>query len=203
MTLTEGKRGQVIDAAIAEFRDRGFAGASMDRVASLAQVSKRTVYNHFESKEALFRAIIEMLSSEASASYVLDFDPSVPIAEQLISLGWTMGRLMMDPGFMKLARMVVCEAIRDPELSERASGKMEATVFVRGFLADAVAGGALRINDVDVAAKQFVGLIKAQAFWPVIFSGVTLDERAVARVIASTVEMFLRQYARDEFGKCP
>lgn len=195
MTLIEGKRGQIIEAAITEFRERGFAGASMDRVAALAQVSKRTVYNHFDSKDALFRDILDMMATEAAASHVLTFDPDTPIVQQLVALGWTQGRLMIDPEFMKLARMVVCETIRDPELAATASGKMDAYGFVRGFLEQAAAAGALEIDDPDRAATQFIGLIKAQAFWPVIYSGVVLERTAMQTLIDGTVAMFLNQYA--------
>ncbi|MCF5632840.1 TetR family transcriptional regulator, partial [Pseudomonas syringae] len=51
MRLTDQKREAIVLAAIAEFGDRGFEITSMDRIAARAEVSKRTVYNHFPSKE--------------------------------------------------------------------------------------------------------------------------------------------------------
>jgi TetR/AcrR family transcriptional regulator of autoinduction and epiphytic fitness len=68
MALTDEKRAQIIDAAVAEFQELGFAGASMDRIAARAQVSKRTVYRHFDGKEALFRAILELMAAASSRS---------------------------------------------------------------------------------------------------------------------------------------
>ena len=47
-----------MQAAIDEFRGNGFEATSMDRIAATAGVSKRTVYNHFPSKEALFAEIL-------------------------------------------------------------------------------------------------------------------------------------------------
>ena len=55
--LTELKREDIIQAAVSEFIANGFSATSMDRIAATAQVSKRTVYNHFENKEALFQVI--------------------------------------------------------------------------------------------------------------------------------------------------
>lgn len=52
--LTDRKRVAIIDAAIEEFLAAGYDATSMDRIAARANVSKRTVYNHFPSKEALF-----------------------------------------------------------------------------------------------------------------------------------------------------
>ena len=52
--LTDRKRAEILKAAVKLFRSRGFDTTSMDAVAKEAKVSKRTVYNHFPSKEALF-----------------------------------------------------------------------------------------------------------------------------------------------------
>ena len=53
MSVSDQKKKQIVQAAIAEFQEKGYAGASMDRISERAQVSKRTVYNHFESKDVL------------------------------------------------------------------------------------------------------------------------------------------------------
>lgn len=77
MTVSDEKRSQILDAAVAEFQERGFAGASMDRVACRACVSKRTVYNHFDGKEALFRAILEVMAEEANQALTVTDRKSV------------------------------------------------------------------------------------------------------------------------------
>lgn len=59
--LTDRKRVAVVSAAIEEFLAAGFDATSMDRIAARANVSKRTVYNHFPSKEALFAEILRQL----------------------------------------------------------------------------------------------------------------------------------------------
>ena len=56
--LTDRKRAAILDAAEAEFRQAGYEATSMDRIAASAGVSKRTVYNHFPSKEVLFAQIL-------------------------------------------------------------------------------------------------------------------------------------------------
>lgn len=63
MRLTDQKRESIVQAAIAEFGDRGFEVTSMDRIAARAEVSKRTVYNHFPSKEELFAEMLQRLWS--------------------------------------------------------------------------------------------------------------------------------------------
>ncbi|MBP7523964.1 MAG: TetR/AcrR family transcriptional regulator, partial [Propionivibrio sp.] len=50
---------ELVSAALDLFVDRGFAATRLDDVAARAGVSKGTLYLYFESKEALFRAVIE------------------------------------------------------------------------------------------------------------------------------------------------
>ena len=51
-------RTQLLVAAATEFAARGFAGASVDRIARGARVNKAMIYYHFRSKAALYREIL-------------------------------------------------------------------------------------------------------------------------------------------------
>lgn len=195
MDIAEGKRAQIIDAAVAEFREKGFAGASMDRISARADVSKRTVYNHFASKDALFRAILEIMGERANRAFDVAYVPGEPIRAQLIRLGWAEGDLLTDPDFMKLARMVVGETMRDQDLAAAMNHKMARISVFREVLEAAHADGTLRIEDIDRATEQFLGLIKAQAFWPVVFSGELVTRSDMTKIIETTVDMFLAVYA--------
>jgi AcrR family transcriptional regulator len=55
------KRRQLLEAALAEFAAHGIAGARVDRVARQAGVSAGLVYTYFESKEALFDAVFDLI----------------------------------------------------------------------------------------------------------------------------------------------
>lgn len=51
-------RERVFAAAAAEFAARGYAGASVDRIARAARLNKAMIYYHFKSKAALYREIL-------------------------------------------------------------------------------------------------------------------------------------------------
>jgi TetR/AcrR family transcriptional regulator len=53
-----GTRQRLLAAAAAEFAARGFAGASVDRIARAARVNKAMIYYHFRSKAAVYREIL-------------------------------------------------------------------------------------------------------------------------------------------------
>lgn len=197
MALSDEKRSAIIDAAVSEFQDRGFAGASMDRIACRAAVSKRTVYNHFDSKEALFRAILDVMADQLNEAFEVTYDPDRPIEPQLHDLGWAEGKLMTSQPFMRLARMAVGETIRDPELAAEMNKTLEKMSIFREFITAAHTAGAINAPDPERASEQFLGLIKSQSFWPAVVSGQLVTEAEMGRIVDTTVMMFLQTYGKD------
>lgn len=51
-------RSRLLAAARAEFAARGFAGASVDRIAARARLNKAMIYYHFKDKDGLYRAVL-------------------------------------------------------------------------------------------------------------------------------------------------
>ena len=58
MSKTERSRRQILDAAIIEFEAEGFDGASMEKIAKRAGLTRSTLYNLFSSKEDIAETII-------------------------------------------------------------------------------------------------------------------------------------------------
>jgi AcrR family transcriptional regulator len=58
------KEQQILQGALVEFLENGYAGTSMDRIAQAAGVSKQTVYSHFKGKEDLFKALIKKVADD-------------------------------------------------------------------------------------------------------------------------------------------
>jgi AcrR family transcriptional regulator len=65
------RREQLVRAAAAAFLERGFDGTSMETVADHAGVTRMLVYRHFDSKEALYRAVMGSAVEQLDAA----FDP--------------------------------------------------------------------------------------------------------------------------------
>ncbi|WP_346892430.1 TetR/AcrR family transcriptional regulator [uncultured Roseibium sp.] len=198
MSVTARKKKQILEAAIAEFQERGFAGASMDRISERAQVSKRTVYNHFESKEELFKAINQCLADQFNAAMEVPYDPGLPIRDALLRLGWAEGDLLTSPCFMNMARMVMSETIRDPKLAEDMDARMTKLSVVEDFMAKATREGKLDVPDPKLAATQFMGLIKSRGFFPNIYANRQATRDEMAAVIEDSVDMILARYAPAE-----
>ena len=62
-------RKRILDAAYVQFRRRGYSRVSMDEIAAATFVTKRTLYNHFESKDQLLTAVLETQHHLALAAF--------------------------------------------------------------------------------------------------------------------------------------
>jgi len=194
MALTDKKNHQIIEAAILEFQERGYSGASMDRISQRANVSKRTVYNHFESKEALFKAINQCLADRLNEALEIPYERDMGTREQLTRLGWAEGHLLIDPCFMSMARMIMSETIRNPDLAADMNSKMTKLIVFEEFMAKATADGKLNAPEPKLAAEQFLGLIKSQGFYPNIHAGRPATRDDITAIIDNSVEMILAKY---------
>ena len=116
--LTDRKREAIVRAAVEEFRASGYEATSMDRIAEVAGVSKRTVYNHFPSKEALFSMILEELWERSVASDTLPYRPDQTLQAQLLQLVGQKLELLSDANFIDLARVAMAEIIHSPERAQ-------------------------------------------------------------------------------------
>jgi TetR/AcrR family transcriptional regulator, regulator of autoinduction and epiphytic fitness len=196
--LTERKRAAVLEAAIDEFRASGYEATSMDRIAARASVSKRTVYNHFPSKEALFALMLEQLWASSAASVDMAYRPDLPLAQQLRQLLMQKLALLGDASFIDLARVAMAEIIHSPDRAQDIVCRMdEKGSGVTAWIQAAIADGRLAEVDPVFAGHQLEGLVKGFAFWPQVTLGQPpLKKAERERVANSAVGMFLGYYGR-------
>lgn len=93
----------------------------MDLVAAEAGVSKQTVYNHFGSKEELFRAIVEHVSGGLLEVLAGRDSARADPAAILEAIVRRFLNLLLTPSYLALHRMLVAEAPRFPDLAREIS----------------------------------------------------------------------------------
>ncbi|WP_343565328.1 TetR/AcrR family transcriptional regulator [Kiloniella sp. b19] len=196
MKRTEIKRKNIIDAAIEEFREQGFLGAKTTSIAKRANVSSRTLYNHFESKEALFEAISEIMIEQNWSMEPVSYDPSRDFVEQLKDALWRYVEVITEEKAIGLNRMVISELIRDLDRSRQFFAEAEAHDYpITRLIGEAMEAGVIRKVDPAFATTQLLALVKNFFFWPKFFLGENL---APKEVLDDCVAMFLAHYKRDE-----
>lgn len=192
MKRTEIKRKDIISAAIEEFREQGFLGAKTTAIAKRANVSSRTLYNHFESKEALFEAICEIMLEQNRRMEPVAYDPARDFAEQLKEALWRYIAVITEETALGLNRMVLSELIRDLDRSRTFFKETESHDYpMTQLIREAMEAGVIRSADPDLATNQLLGLIKNFYFWPEFFLG---ESPTPEGVLEDCVVMFLTHY---------
>lgn len=197
-TRGDAKRNEILDAAARGFREEGYEAISMDRIAELAGASKRTVYNHFGSKEALFEAVIARHLERSQARIDVVYDPERGLEEQLGEFGTLKAELAADPEWIGVFRMVFAVMLHDENVAREVSARATAgeDALVRWIRA-AHHAKRLRAPDAERAAAQFWALIKAELFWPqTVGLADPPDKGTRDALVREAVETFLARYRR-------
>jgi len=160
------KRNAMLDAGIAELAEQGLAGTSMESIATRAEVSKRTLYKHFPSKEAVFEAVLLLLIERVAPLGKLHFDKKRNFAEQLQEIAGQEMQLICDPDFIRLSRVLMVECMRSEQRSRTLMaqfGEKEHGLF--GWFSEAGKAGKLGKLDPRATADTFVAMLKSSTYW--------------------------------------
>lgn len=195
MKRTEKKRKDIIDAAIDEFREQGFLGAKTTSIAKKANVSSRTLYKHFESKEALFDAISDIMLEQNRSMEPVAYDPDRDFVEQLKDALWRYIEVITEETAIGLNRMVLSELIRNLDRSRSFFTETETHDYpMTRLIGEAMEAGVIRKADPAFATNQLLALAKNFFFWPEFFLGENPTPRDV---MDDCIVMFLAHYKAD------
>jgi AcrR family transcriptional regulator len=196
-TVSTPKHDAILDAAKRVFLREGYS-ASMDLVAAEAGVSKQTVYNHFASKEGLFRAIVDDLASELLDVLVDRVSTRADPARTLEALARRFLTLLLLPSSLALHRMLVAEAPRFPDLAREIylGGPARAVDELAAYLEEQNRRGTLAVEDPALAADQFFGALRGNLQLRALLNPRDVPgEAEIEQALTHALRSFLRAYA--------
>ena len=191
------KRERIRQAAHDEFCENGYDGASMDRIATRADVSKPTLYQYFGGKDALMEAVLDVGRMQIVAPLMAK---DGPLVERLWRFAWVYADFVLRPDMLSLARLILGEASRRPEnaISYHQNGPARAFEGLVEFVTDAVSAGELDTAEPELAAQNL---------WSLILSGPRdhylhyVDhrptEQELLKAISHGLHVFLKAYGAD------
>ncbi len=199
-TLKAQKRSAIVNAATDCFHRFGFDHASMDSIAQHANVSKRTVYNHFPSKDLLFVEIVDQLKADAATAFHFQYDSTTSLLQQLRTFSRSVIDFHCRPDSRQRIRILVSRFLDSPELANTLFGN--AKIF-EGSLSDwircAKRQRRLISCDVPFAAKQHLALLESFVVWPQLLKNAPVPEgKERLRIARGAAEMFVARYATEE-----
>jgi AcrR family transcriptional regulator len=155
----DARPAEILEAALAFFKERGFAATRLEDVAARAGVTKGTIYLYYPSKEELFKAVVrgELVPNIERLEAMLS-EPG-PAAALLKRLFTTWAREFVPSPASILPKLVLAEAGNFPEL---ARFYLETAVhrglrLIASILRRGIEQGEFRPVDVDHVVYCIIG----------------------------------------------
>jgi AcrR family transcriptional regulator len=191
----DARPGELIDAALQVFVERGYSATRLDDVARRAGVTKGTMYRYFENKEALFKAMVRdrIVGHIAETETLLEgFEGSAREMLTMLATRWW-ERVVTGP-MSGLARLIIGEVGLFPDLARFYHGE----VILRNFklfehvIRLGMARGEFRRVDVAIASRLVVAPLFSAALWRQTFATRVEDDLDPARFFETHLDLFLR-----------
>lgn len=158
--LSPEKTEAILDGAMQEFLENGYAGARVDKIVAAAGVSKATVYRHFPDKEALFTALIQRMACKKELFQLENFQSleEDPVTFLKRYANGMLDNVAGDPQILTFLRIIIGESGRFPELARAFVQNIEKPsldCLTKYFSSHPK----LQIADPEVTARAFVGTL--------------------------------------------
>jgi AcrR family transcriptional regulator len=175
----ETRMNDVIAAAVAEFVEHGYEGASMESIAKRAGLTKGGLYHHFASKDEILYAANEhfmtpvygmLAEAEAAASpsaglggfFRAYLDHWAQRPRELVFVALTLAKTLQDSSWWPMM----------------AKYSQEMTAFYRRLLEKAAALGEIEEGDAEAQATSLLGAVDGLAAYVLMDDSLTPDEAA-------------------------
>lgn len=202
-------RSAAVDAARMLFLEKGYVGTTMEDIAAAAGLTKRTLYNNYPDKDALFTRIVgDVIAFAEEFARALHDRFHTGVSAQnlrtvLDELAREMAQSIVRPEVIALRRLLVGESRAFPALArdyfERAPGAViEALAREFEHLAKL---GVLRVANARTAASQFAYLIVGEPLDRAMLVGAPPSKAHIAAAAREGVETFVARYAAPRPGR--
>ena len=191
---TRARAGEIqsalLAAAMVEFTERGFHGGSIARIAARANVTRATVYKHFNSKEAILERLWGHTSGRLRSAIEEAVNSQRPVWEVLQDAALCFYRAGLSADAKAISRILVMESTRSPELVKKGyERRWYALEQLAGYFEMLSMNGQMALDDAPRAAQQFMHLVTSSIDY--LFVEDAMSAKQQERWIASAVRIFL------------
>jgi AcrR family transcriptional regulator len=187
-----GKRQDIIKAAIEVFARNGFRGTTTRDLAAHADVNEAIIFRHFNTKQELYRAILEQkLTQSQDARCLLEQQLTAPADDQKFfeSFGQQfLERHEEDSTFM---RLLMFSALEGHELSEMFLASIAGRDPLAAYIQRRMDDGVFRRMDPNLAARAILGMFVAYIQMQEIFGQKKIKTFERNEVVKTFVSIFL------------
>jgi AcrR family transcriptional regulator len=186
---------EIVRAALAVFAEKGFAAARLEEIARRAGVSKGAIYLYFETKEDIFRAVVERaIAPNIGAVKAMAAAHPGPLADLLTGVTLHMAQVVQNTPLGGVLKMVVGEAGNFPEIARVWHDELVSQALGAMTLAIKAAQdrGEVKPGDPRIYALQLISPLLVAVLWRETFVPVGAAPFDLPAVMRQHVETLLR-----------
>ena len=157
---------RILDEALIMFAEHGYRGANLRDLAARLELSKSALYKHYESKEAIWNALLDKMEAYYAARFgSMDNLPPTPDSwEAFAQMAMGMLRFTVhDPQIILTRKLLITEQFHDQRVCRLATKHfLEGTANIYSKIFEGMmARGLLNTDDVTMLAFSFTAPISA------------------------------------------
>ena len=195
----QARPGEILDAALKLFAERGFAATRLDAVAAAAGIGKGTIYLYFSSKEDLFRAVVRqrLLPNLEEIERALAADTG-SAADQLRLIVGRLARFA-DSELAVLPKLVLAESGNFPALARFYADEVvnRGVKMLTGVIRRGIERGEFRPVEPLAVLPLLGGPLMMMALWKQVLAPYTQFQFDPAVVTATQLDVLLRGLAAE------
>ncbi|MEU4525167.1 helix-turn-helix domain-containing protein [Amycolatopsis sp. NPDC024027] len=154
----EALREHILDTAKLAFLEDGFERTSMDAIATRAETSKRSLYAHFPTKDALFLAVVERVRALFGARMRTPAEYAGSPEDAVVRYCGRFLQLVRWSSVARMLRLGIAEADRLPELAAGLYDVLFGTT-ADDLAAHLAAALGLATGEAEAVANELIGLV--------------------------------------------
>jgi AcrR family transcriptional regulator len=190
------RRDTLLSAAEQVFLAKGYVSTTMADIAQAAGMSKKTIYQVFDSEKELFDAL---MIDRLAVLRIQPEDAGRPPAVVLGGVLLDMARFVLSPKQIALTRLILAEIASTPEVGDVMKVRcVQVERTMQNWLALQVSRGIFDIPDIPSAAAMLFGAAFGDFHWHLMLQlGEAPTEAVVRARIERLVAVFMREFARQ------
>ncbi|MGP0069309.1 MAG: TetR/AcrR family transcriptional regulator [Isosphaeraceae bacterium] len=196
----DSRPGEILEAALDCFAERGYAATRLEDVAARAGVTKGTAYLYFKNKEELFKAVVSGYLVPAIEQFEASARTPGPVSELLTSIAGMFFEKVYNTKFSALPKLVIAEASNFPELARFYLDEVidRARRLLASLLRRGIASGEFREVDVEHTVYCMIAPLVFSTLWKHSLGRYDAKPLDAAALVRCHIELLLRGLAPDE-----
>ena len=196
----QARPGEILDAALGVFAEKGFAAARMEDIAARAGVTKGTIYLYFPSKEDVFKTLAREHVGSTIADAVEQAKGYQGSVRDFLAMIFAIMAAKLEQDHVAIfPKIIIAESGNFPELARfwRTEVIDKAMGMASSIIAKGIARGEIRDVNPDYVARSCMSAMLMCLIWRAVFASTDDVPFDFKKFLAAHLDIVMRGLAPE------